>query len=113
MNQSSITPKELQQALGADHPPELIDVRRAAVFERATALIAGATWPDPASVDGWGTTLPHSSAVIVHCVHSHEVSQNCANQLRSQGVNVRFPEGGIEAWRLADQELVTKEAPQN
>ncbi len=99
MNTStSITVGELQQALNSAHPPRLIDVRRTAVFEQATSLMAGAHWQDPAAVDTWGTALPRSGAVVVYCVHGHEVSRNWARRLQAMGINGRFLEGGIETW---------------
>jgi superoxide dismutase, Fe-Mn family len=108
MNESSISTSELQQALGSGHPPVLIDVRRAAVFQQATVLIKGATWQDPAAVDTWGATMPSSSAVIVYCVHGHEVSRNCASRLLALGVDARFLEGGIEAWGLDGGAMTNK-----
>ncbi|MFM8899316.1 MAG: rhodanese-like domain-containing protein [Burkholderiales bacterium] len=108
MNASGITVNELQQALQSAHPPRLIDVRRAAVFEQATSLITGAHWNDPALVDTWGTSLPNSGAVVVYCVHGHEVSRNCASSLQTLGLDVRFLEGGIEAWGLAGGGLAPK-----
>ncbi|MFY7941393.1 MAG: rhodanese-like domain-containing protein [Burkholderiaceae bacterium] len=113
MKRFGITPEELQQALASDHPPMLVDVRRAAIFEHATALIAGATWQDPANVGNWGANLSHSIAVVVYCVHGHEISQNCAADLYARGMNVRFLEGGFEAWRLAGGVVVAKDVPQN
>jgi Fe-Mn family superoxide dismutase len=105
---TSITVGELQQALNSAHPPRLIDVRRAAVFGQATALIKGATWQDPAAVDTWGATVPGSSALIVYCVHGHEVSRNCASRLQALSVDARFLEGGIEAWGLDGGALSSK-----
>lgn len=110
MNTStSITVGELQQALNSAHPPRLIDVRRAAVFQQATVFIKGATWQDPDAVDTWGNTMSGSSAVIVYCVHGHEVSRNCASRLQALGVDARFLEGGIEAWGLDGGALTPKQ----
>ena len=37
-------------------------------------------------------------AVVVYCVHGHEVSQGVCQTLRDDGYQVRFLEGGIESW---------------
>lgn len=108
MNESSISTSELQQVLASGHPTVLIDVRRAAVFQQATVLIKGANWQDPAAVDTWGATLAGSSAVIVYCVHGHEVSRTCASRLQALGVDARYLEGGIEAWGLEGGALSPK-----
>ena len=107
MNAITITVQELRQALQSAHPPLLIDVRRAATFEQATSLLAGAHWQDPAAVDTWGAALPPSAEVVVYCVHGHEVSRHCASSLLGRGIAARFLEGGIEAWRLAGGALVS------
>jgi superoxide dismutase, Fe-Mn family len=105
----SITPGELQFALGSDTPPVLLDVRRAPVFEQAEALIEGAAWRDPAAVDDWGQALPmRDRTVVVYCVHGHQVSQGCASRLRALGRDARFLEGGIEAWQAAGGALAQK-----
>lgn len=108
-NNPLITPAELQLALRCATPPLLLDVRRAAVFEQADALIQGAAWRDPSTVGDWGPQLPPApDAVVVYCVHGHQVSQDCASRLRALGRDARFLEGGIEAWQLAGGALMAK-----
>ncbi len=86
----------------------LIDVRRAAVFEKATTLISQAIWRDPAIVGEWASDLPVGKAVVVYCVYGHEVSQSAAIQLQARGVNARFLVGGIDAWQTAGNAVVAK-----
>lgn len=59
-------------------------------------MIAGALRRDPAAVGDWLRALPKSRAVVVYCVHGHEVSQNAAKALGEAGFNAHFLEGGIE-----------------
>jgi Fe-Mn family superoxide dismutase len=40
---------------------EVLDVRRVGMFEKAEALIPGASWRDPASVDAWAGDVPGTS----------------------------------------------------
>jgi superoxide dismutase, Fe-Mn family len=76
----------------------LLDVRRAGAFDAATAMAAGATWRDPATVARWRSELPAGREVVVYCVYGHEVGRATALRLRAAGVNARFLRGGFEAW---------------
>jgi superoxide dismutase, Fe-Mn family len=87
---------------------QLVDVRRAGVFEQAKTLIPGATWCDPQAVDTWGSSLPKDTPVVVYCVYGHEVGRSTAMRLRAAGVNARFLRGGIDAWTTAGKPLQAK-----
>lgn len=84
----------------------VLDVRRAAVFEKATTMIPGARWCDPADVARWAAELPADRELVVYCVHGHEVSRATALRLRAAGLNARFLIGGIDAWQAAGRPLV-------
>ena len=86
----------------------LLDVRRAGVFDKATTMIPGAAWKDPADVAAWAQALPRDSKVVVYCVYGHEVGRATAMRLRAAGLNARFLEGGIDAWQAAGQPLTPK-----
>ncbi len=106
---------EASEAFGAT--PEqadgavLIDVRRAGVFERASTMIAGARWRDPATVSSWAGELPDDRPVVTYCVHGHDVSRAAALRLRAAGSNARFLRGGIEAWQAEDRPLQARAQP--
>jgi len=95
-----------QQDVGAD--ALLLDVRRAAVYEKAGTMIPGAEWRDPAQVSAWAADLPPDREVIVYCVYGHEVGRTTAMRLQSAGVKARFLHGGIDGWRSAGKPLVEK-----
>ncbi|MBA3478368.1 MAG: sulfurtransferase [Lautropia sp.] len=82
-------------------PPQLLDVRRAPVFEQSADLIAGAVWRDPERIADWALLLDPTRPVVVYCVHGHQVSQGCAGMLAELGLAAAFLEGGIEAWKTA------------
>src|SRR4051812_29084157 len=86
----------------------LLDVRRAAVYEKAETVIPGAQWRDPAQVAAWAAELPADRDVIVYCVYGHEVGRTTAMRLRSAGVKARFLHGGIDAWTSANRPLADK-----
>lgn len=87
---------------------QVIDVRRAGVYAGAATTLPGAQWYDPADVAPWMQQLDPNRAVLVYCVHGHEVSRNTAVRLRAHGFNAWFLEGGIEAWRAAGLPLAEK-----
>jgi superoxide dismutase, Fe-Mn family len=87
---------------------QLLDVRRAGVFEKAGRMIPKAQWRDPAAVEQWIADLPKDREVVVYCVYGHEVGRGTALRLRAQGVNARFLRGGIDAWEAAGLPLTDK-----
>ncbi len=92
----SLPPEDLQAQLTGALATLVIDVRRTPAFLSSTQVIAGALRRDPATVAEWSCALPQARAVVVYCVHGHEVSQNAAKALHDVGLNARFLEGGIE-----------------
>ena len=104
----SCTVSELQAALASSAAPQLLDVRRAPVFEQTHELIDGANWRDPAHVAEWSASLDGARPVVVYCVHGHEVSQGCASKLVELGFDAAFLEGGIEAWKQASGAMAAK-----
>jgi Fe-Mn family superoxide dismutase len=87
---------------------QVLDVRRLAMYEKAEAVIPGATWRDPALVSTWGSSLPQDKPVVVYCIYGHEVGRSTAMRLRAAGVNARYLEGGIDGWQSAGRPLAPK-----
>lgn len=85
-----------------------IDVRRAAIFDGADELIAGAVWRDPAAVDAWASELPREQPVLVYCIHGLEVGRSTALALRRRGIDARFLAGGIADWKALDLPMEAK-----
>jgi rhodanese-related sulfurtransferase len=104
----SVTPVFLFDSLGSQAFPFVIDVRRRAAFEDDPEFIAGATWRNPFAVADWSRFVPRHRSVVVYCVHGHEISRNACNALRSDGIDSRYLDGGIEAWRAAGGPTVTR-----
>lgn len=77
---------------------QVLDVRRAGVFERAETMITGAKWRDPQQVGVWSREFQPGERVVVHCVYGHEVGRATALRLRAAGVDARFLRGGIAGW---------------
>jgi rhodanese-related sulfurtransferase len=109
---SSISPDELYAGLGSAAAPLVIDVRRPAAFAAAPTIIASALYRPPDEIERWRAELPRDRAVIVYCVHGHEVSQQAATALRAVGINARYLEGGIEGWIARKLPTDQRAAPQ-
>jgi Fe-Mn family superoxide dismutase len=86
----------------------VLDVRRAGVFEKATAMVDGAQWRDPADVARWAAAQPADRPLTVYCVYGHEVGRATALRLRAAGLDARFLRGGIDAWRAAGRALTPR-----
>ncbi|NQD94384.1 sulfurtransferase [Pseudomonas sp. CrR25] len=95
----SIGVADLQAALSDARPPLLCDVRRQAAFAEAPWVIPGALRRLPEEVASWAGELEAGRAVVVYCVHGHEVSQGVARQLVDLGIHARYLRGGIEQWK--------------
>jgi len=108
MKAAPVSVSELQTQIAAASPPIVIDVRRTAAFRESDAMVRGALRRDPATVAKWTRSLPRSSAVVLYCVHGHEVSQGAAAALTAAGIAARYLEGGLAAWRAASDALDAK-----
>jgi len=106
---SSVTTSELFQRCGSANAPFLIDVRRLHAFEADSVMIAGATWRDPLSAGDWLKNLPRHREIAVYCAEGHEISQNACSALRDAGLNARFLEGGIVAWKASGGPTIRKQ----
>ena len=95
----TLTPQELQTRLASSQPPLLLDVRRAG--DRDATRIPGAHWHDPQAVAEWAQDIPRDREVVLYCVRGGSVSNGTLDQLLAQGVNARYVEGGLEAWKAA------------
>lgn len=103
-----ISANQLNQLIGTPECPVIFDVRRREAFDLADRIIATAEWRDHEQAAQWAAGLAQGAAVVVYCVHGHEVSQGAAETLRSAGVDARFLEGGIEGFIKAGGETAAK-----
>jgi rhodanese-related sulfurtransferase len=102
----SISSVDLYVAIGTAASPVLIDVRRNASFAADNRMIVGAIRRDPEAIQSWRKELPAGRALVVYCVHGHEVSQGAASALRSARIDARYLEHGIAGW--AEHRLPTR-----
>ena len=95
----TINPQELKSKL-EDKNVNIIDVRRKEDYAADNSVIPGSTWFDPTSIDNW-CTLPTDKEVVLYCVRGGGVSNSVVDTLQAKGLNARFIEGGIAAWKDA------------
>lgn len=96
---TAISSSQLRAEIAGSKPPIVIDVRRRPAFQEADSMISGALRREPDQVRAWAKSLPKASAVVVYCVHGHEVSQGAAAALSEAGIAARYLEGGVEGWK--------------
>lgn len=89
---------ELKAVLESDRKLTLIDVRRQADYAAAPKRIGHAVWRDPEKADEWIADIPQDRPVVVYCVKGGSVSQSIAERLQKDHPDVKFLQGGINAW---------------
>ena len=104
----TIDPKELMSAIGKGEDVVVIDVRRKDDYSADPQMIPNASWKDPNLVAQWSDELPKDKKVIVYCVRGGSVSNAVLDQLLASGINARFIEGGMTAWKEQGGPLMTK-----
>lgn len=102
------SPDTLFKELQSVSAPLIIDVRKNEPFLASTFTLQGAIRRDPMQVHAWANALPRGGSILIYCVHGHEVSVNTMTTLQGYGHDVRFLQGGIEAWRTLGLPLTIK-----
>ncbi|MEJ6021380.1 rhodanese-like domain-containing protein [Ramlibacter sp. PS4R-6] len=103
----SISPTELSARLARNDAPLVLDVRRDVRYAEADCVLPQAQRCDPNDVASFAASQAPREAVV-YCVHGLEVGEQAAAQLRAQGWDARFLEGGIEGWRAAGLPTIPK-----
>ena len=93
-----ISPRSLYALIGTRASPTIVDVRRQPGFEADDRMLVSALRRAPERIAEWQADLPRDRAIVVYCVHGHEVSQQAAAALRVGGHDARYLEGGIAGW---------------
>ena len=107
---SHITVQELALWRRSGFAFRLLDVRRAQARAGDGSDIEGAIWLDPAQWLDWKDRVhemaPRGAPVVVYCAHGHEISQGLTAALRAMDIDARHLDGGISAWKAAQQPVV-------
>ena len=86
----------------------VLDVRRKSDLDTATESVPGAFWNDPEKIDEWIDAVPKNHDIVIYCVRGGGVSNSVIDRLHAGGVNARYIEGGIEAYKAAGGRVVAK-----
>ena len=86
----------------------IIDVRRKDDYAADNTAIPGAIWHDPEQIGTWGEELPNNQEIVLYCVRGGSVSNSVLDALQTKGLNARYIEGGIAAWKDAGGDVVQK-----
>lgn len=106
----SVTPEELA-AMRRTGDLLVVDIRRQADLELDGTVIPGAVRGDPESLDLWADSLPKDRTIVVYCVRGGSVSKSVTPQLVARGLNAKYVEGGITAWKDSGGEIVRRSEP--
>jgi rhodanese-related sulfurtransferase len=105
---SAVSASELLGLLGSPRAPLIIDARRAEDFDADPAMIAAALRRPPDRVSAWSRSLPERASVVAYCARGREQSGGVAKALLDTGVEARYLEGGIDAWKAAGGPTMAK-----
>lgn len=107
----AVSATDLSMHLNGAKAPVLLDVRKNSAYLTSPFTLPGALRRDPELIQTWANTLPAGHAVVVYCVHGHEVSQRTMTTLRQMGISACFLAGGLEIWQA--QHLPLQAKPMN
>ncbi len=108
----SISAHDLINLSGTSAWPTVVASTRCFKFEEEARAIAGSVWRDHMETQIWGPELARlGKPVIVYCLHGHNVSQLAVTRLRSEGIDARHLEGGIDAYEEAGGLVLRQRGP--
>ena len=100
----SLDVAELAELIKANAEVCLIDVRKPPARALSGLIIPNSKRESSIEAATWWHRY-RSVAVVVYCVHGHEVSQGVCRVLKSRGIEARYLVGGFEAWQEAGMEV--------
>ncbi len=99
---TNINAEALAQWIAAGRSSVILDVRKEPAFAKDPRTLPGALRVPPDTLTQWIPVADLNKTVVVYCVHGHEVSQGAAKQLRENGFDAVFLEGGFREWLVHD-----------
>lgn len=101
----SIKPEQLD-AMRRSGDCILIDIRLEQDFAADGTVIPGAIRGNPEDLDTWAKALPTHRPIIVYCARGGSISKSITPTLRARGLDARYIEGGIAAWKHFGGEVI-------
>ena len=103
----TVTPNELKP-LGEKKAVTVLDVRRQNDYDADRVKLPGAEWRNPDQLADWSAKLPKEKEIVIYCARGGSVSNAVLDTLLGKGLEARFIEGGIEAWKAAGGNVAPK-----
>lgn len=104
----TISQEELRTLLESRSDALVLDVRVRKDYDADSTMLPHATWRDPEQIEQWSLGLPADQEIVVYCARGRSVSNAVIDKLLSKGLQARYLEGGIEAWKQAGGETIRK-----
>lgn len=98
----SLTADDLRGLLGGKGAL-ILDIRRSDDFAAEPAMIPGALRREPDRVEVWSQELPKDRDIVIYCARGGSVSNRVLDDLLERGIQARYLEGGIEAWKKTEK----------
>lgn len=95
----TVSPAELQAVLRQGEAPMVLDVRRPNDRAQDPQGIPDSIWYSPDEVQQWHAQLPKDKTIVLYCARGRSVSNSVVDILQTVGLNARFIEGGLAAWK--------------
>ena len=102
---TEITVSQLSRLIGLPTAPAIVDVRDEDDFAADPRLIPGSRHHDYRNAAAWAERYA-GRPVVVSCQKGLKLSQGVAALLRHAGIEAESLEGGLLAWKAANQMLV-------
>jgi len=102
---TEITVAQLARLIGTPDSPALVNVCIDDDYNADPRFIPGSVRRSHKTVADWAVDY-RGQRVVVICLRGQKLSQGTAAWLRHEAIAAETLEGGIEAWRAADQMLV-------
>jgi len=103
----TVTPNELKP-LVEKKAVTVLDVRRQNDYDADRVKLPGAEWRNPDQLADWSAKLPKEKEIVIYCARGGSVSNAVLDTLLGKGLEARFIEGGIEAWKAAGGNVAPK-----
>lgn len=92
-------------------PPQILDVRRAAIVAAHPVVIADAVVRDLHGILDWAPRLEWWRPIVVYCAEGDERGRDAAATLRACGHDARALQGGLAGWEAAGGALTPLRPP--
>jgi Fe-Mn family superoxide dismutase len=103
-----ISHADLRKVLVQPDSAVVLDLRRAADYDKDTLTMPSARRFDPDKIAEWSGALPKDKEILLFCAHGRSISNASVDYLTRNGYKARLIAGGFDAWKDAGGATVPK-----